>query len=249
MGFHKIKILLLIAIAFSYAGAVFASMSCSVTTSCASPGVVVFRMGSLSNAHAELPSENNYSQLVCCTGVAGLANSCSGTYGTVLRLSGLSNAHVEENTESTAAYNGNDACLSVPSGTVTIGYQNNNCTGFDTTVASITQTPTNAHAGDASAYTRKICATVVVPSTINPCGNISCSTGNGLNNVIPSKTQEEILRIADFNNDGRIDILDLSILLYHIDRVEDAYSIYDLNKDGRVNFIDVSILFYYWTSF
>ncbi len=255
MGFHKLKIFFLLVYLFSYGTVAFAAMTCSVTTSCSSPGVVVFRMSSTGNAHAELPSESNYPQLVCCTGVTGLANSCSGTYGVVLRLSGTTNAHVEENTQSTGAYNGNNACLSVSAGTVTIGYQNNNCTGFDTTVASLSQTPTNAHAGSAGDYARKVCATVSA-SGGGFCSNFSCGGGSGLgfNPNDPKsveqikKAKEEILKIADFNKDGEVDILDLSILLFYLDE-RDSPGTYDLNSDGKVNFVDVSILFYYWTVF
>lgn len=155
------------------ANAAYAALSCSVSTTCTSPDVVVLRMASTANSHAELPSQSNYSQLVCCGAVSGLSNSCANTFGVALRLSGATNAHVEENTQSTTVYNGNNVCLSVSSGTVTIGYQNNNCSGFDATLASISQTPINAHVGDSSAYTRKVCATVTT-STSNLCSNIVC---------------------------------------------------------------------------
>ncbi len=52
---------------------------------------------------------------------------------------------------------------------------------------------------------------------------------------------------ADFNGDNRIDIVDLSILLYYYWRSDAAALRYDLNHDGVVDFPDVSILMYYWT--
>lgn len=55
------------------------------------------------------------------------------------------------------------------------------------------------------------------------------------------------LRTADFNGEGRVDIIDLSILLYYYHRSDSAALRYDLNGDGIVNFPDVSILMYYWT--
>jgi len=245
--FKKIQIFIFILIFFLSAGTVFAALSCSVAASCSSPDIVVLRMTGTTNSHAELPSQSNYSQLVCCGGVSGLANSCTNTFGVALRLSDTTNAHVEENTESTAAYDGNNACLSVSSGTITIGYQNTNCTGFDTTVASISQTPTNAHIGDGSAYIRKICATASSGATT--------SSGGSGQIIIRDKPkpadefQEEILETADFNHDGRIDILDLSILLYYSDQSGYGLSVYDLNKDNELDFLDVSILFYYWSPF
>lgn len=135
----------------AYAG----TLSCSVAASCPS-GTVIYRMSGIDNAHAELASQSNYSQLVCCSGVTGLGNSCSGTFATALKLSGTSNAHAEQNSQSNYA---NNACISVPSGgSVSVGYQATNCSGFDTTLGSINGT-TNAHVGDGSAYTTKICAT------------------------------------------------------------------------------------------
>lgn len=131
------------------------TLSCSVATTCPS-GTVIWRMSGTSNAHAELPTQANYTQLVCCTGVTGLGTSCTGTFATALKLSGTTNAHSEQNSQANYA---NNACISVPSGgSVSVGYQATNCTGFDTTLGSMTGT-TNAHTGDGTAYTTKICAT------------------------------------------------------------------------------------------
>src|SRR3989338_1349136 len=131
------------------------TLSCSVATTCPS-GTVIWRMSETSNAHAELPSQSAYTQLVCCSGVTGLGTSCAGTFATALKLSGTTNAHSEQNSQANYA---NNACISVPSGgSVSIGYQATNCTGFDTTLGSMTGT-TNAHVGDGTAYTTKICGT------------------------------------------------------------------------------------------
>lgn len=218
------------------ANTALAALSCSVATTCNSPNVIVLKMASTTNSHSELPSQSNYSQLVCCGGVSSLANSCNNAFGVVLRLSGDTNAHVEENTQSTVAYNNRNTCLSVSSGAVIIGYQNSNCADFDTTIASISQTPTNAHIGDGNAYTRKVCATIVPPGA-----------GGGQNNIIiTNAVKAKILKISDFNSDGRVDILDLSILLYYYGESGSGISFYDLKQDSLIDFLDVSILFYYW---
>ena len=135
-----------------YAG----TLSCTVRTSVCSGGETeVFEMQNTTNSHAGLPAAS-YNNLVCCTGVTGLGNSCSGTFATALKLSGTSNAHAEQNSQSNYA---NSACISVPSGgSVSVGYQSTNCSGFDTTLGSMTGT-TNAHVGDETTYTTKICAT------------------------------------------------------------------------------------------
>ena len=49
---------------------------------------------------------------------------------------------------------------------------------------------------------------------------------------------------ADLNDDNRVDITDLSILLYNWGKPTNARA--DYNKDGKVDIIDFSILLYYW---
>lgn len=240
-------IIFILALSFIFlfqSGIAFATLSCSVSTTCASPGVVVLRMAGAANSHAELPSQSAYTQLICCSGITSLSNSCSGVFAVALRLSGTTNAHVEENTQSTAVYNGNNACLSAPTGgAVSIGYQTGGCSGFDTTLASISQTPTNAHIGDASAYTRKVCATATGAST---SASVSVSGGSG-SNAVSEIVKKAILRDADFNSDGKVNLSDLSILLYYYaNQDNNAYGAFDFNKDGKLDIIDISIMFYYW---
>ena len=258
----KIKIFTLLLACFFCASTALAALSCTVSTTCNSPDVVVLRMANTANSHAELPSQGNYSQLVCCSGVASLSNSCSNSFGVLLRLSGDTNAHVEENTQNTATYNGHNACISVPSGTVTVGYQDNSCSGFDTTVVSMATPTTNSHVGDGSTYTRKVCASVSTPPPPPAlCSNISCASGgltgdtnttpNQNKNPVDETTRNQILALSDFNSDGKVNILDLSILLYWTNQPYEKipgsnFSRYDLNKDGKIDFLDISILFYYW---
>lgn len=148
---------------YSTFGIVFSgTLSCSVTTAAACTGgtnVVILRMSGPDNAHAELPSQSNAayaSNVVCCSGVTNLGTSCSGTYATALKLSWLTNAHVELGTQTN--YN-NSACIQAPVGwSVTVGY-GTSCTGYDTTLASMSHPTTNAHIWWPAAYTNKICAT------------------------------------------------------------------------------------------
>ena len=53
-------------------------------------------------------------------------------------------------------------------------------------------------------------------------------------------------KIADFNCDKYVNIFDLSILLYYVERPGPAVSEYDLSNDSEVGFTDISIVFYYW---
>jgi hypothetical protein len=119
-----------------------------------------------------MPSQSSYANLVCCTGDATLANTCSGTFQTFLKLSSTTNAHVERGTQSNYA---NSACLSLSTGTVSVGYQASNCTGFDTTILSMsTSAVTNSHVGDPSTYTTKVCGSTNIPQSLSVA--ISTST-------------------------------------------------------------------------
>ncbi len=152
---------LVLASSYSVVLSALAAFSCTVSTTCSS-GVVMMRMSSTTNAHAELASQSLYPDLVCCTGPTGLGNSCSsGTYADFLDLSSTTNAHVEQNDQGNYT---EKACIQVPTGgTVTVGYQDNNCSGYDTTVLSIASS-TDSHVGTSTAYTRKVCASVTQPT-------------------------------------------------------------------------------------
>jgi len=152
----------------------FAAFVCAVSDSCAT-GVTVMRLWNVAGSHAEMSTQANYPKYVCCSGVDGLGNSCTGNHAVVARLSSATNAHVETNASSDYA---NLTCLSLNSGTVTVGYQSGNCNGFQTTVASISA-QSNAHIGDGSAYTLKICASVDQTATVVDTGGGGLGSGNG----------------------------------------------------------------------
>ncbi|MBT9169470.1 MAG: hypothetical protein DDT19_02830 [Syntrophomonadaceae bacterium] len=179
----KIRVIFIILIAGVLASLLFygveafaGTLSCSVTTAAACTGTVIWRMSGPTNAHAELPGQATgayASNVVCCTGVPGLGNACTGTFAIALKLSGVTNAHVEQNTQVNYGHN---ACIQVPSGgSVSVGYQATDCTGFHTTLGSMSAV-TNAHVGNPAAYTTKICAsaTAAAAQTITfsfPAGN------------------------------------------------------------------------------
>ena len=79
-------------------------------------------------------------------------------------------------------------------------------------------------------------------SIVTPSPTPSGGGGGRATNIYPDGC-----KIADFNCDGRVNIFDLSILLYYIARPNSPLaSSHDLSGDGRVNFVDISIMFYYW---
>jgi hypothetical protein len=158
----------------------FAALSCSVTTVCNSPNVVVFRLADPAGDHAELSSQSLYPNLVCCGNVSGLSTTCGGTHQVVIRLFDVTNSHVEQNNQGNYS---NDACLSVASGgSVSVGYQTGNCAGFDTTVASLSDV-TNAHVGDGNAYPLKVCASA--SASVSNGGGSGGGVGGGTGNIMP----------------------------------------------------------------
>ncbi len=64
---------------------------------------------------------------------------------------------------------------------------------------------------------------------------------------IPPPLVPPSYQCIDFNGDGRVDIVDLSILLYYYNEPPKV-KCYDLNGNGLVDFPDVSILMFYWTA-
>lgn len=81
------------------------------------------------------------------------------------------------------------------------------------------------------------CATGTQPGTSTPCPAGSTADFSSAFNVTPGSSGSSAN--GDINQDGKVDILDLSILLSHW-QTTDAAS--DLNKDGTVNIFDLSIL-------
>jgi len=56
-----------------------------------------------------------------------------------------------------------------------------------------------------------------------------------------------VCRGADLNFDGRVNIIDFSILLFFWGQTKPANVCADINFDGIVNIVDFSIMMYYWT--
>ena len=79
------------------------------------------------------------------------------------------------------------------------------------------------------------------PSPASPSGG----GGSRPKSAIPG-LEIQCEKIADFNCDTRVDLFDLSILLYYMEELREVIEPYDLSDDQKVDFIDTSILFYYW---
>lgn len=190
--FNLILILVFVVSALYPVSRIYAGLTCSVVSqaSCTgSGGTTLLRMSGSTNAHAELPSQSNTNydaNVVCCTSPSAIGNSCSGNFKTFTRLSSLTNAHAQETTASVAYPN--NVCLSDTSAgdTITVGYQNTNCTGYDTTLFSMVPgtgyTDTNETVGNTTAYTRKVCATIT-PQSITFDLDTEAAGSNGESNA------------------------------------------------------------------
>lgn len=139
-----------------------AVLNCSITSNCDSPNITLLRMSSTTNAHVAIGTSSDYGNLVCCEYISSLTNACSGSgiIQGIVNLSSTTNAHVE--TSSLANYP-IKACLRVASGgSIASAVKENNCTGYDDTIASMSST-TNAHMGGPNDYIYKICASAASP--------------------------------------------------------------------------------------
>jgi len=209
----RLKVLLFFAVVLMVGAAGMSAragvLTCAVrTSSCNAGEVVVFKMSGTTNAHAELSSQNHYTNLVCCGGTSDMSNTCTNTFATVLKLQNTTNSHVQQNSQSGYA---NSACLSVSQGSVTVAYQPTDCTGYDAIVASMSAA-TNGHVGNSAAYSTKICATVtpVVSVTVSngvvSYGTLAANTSqdttaSGLNNTQIATNGGNIAE--DFNIKGQ----------------------------------------------
>src|SRR3989344_714602 len=126
-----------------------------------SDDVAILGLSATSNAHAALPGASTYANSIYCGGVSGIGNSCSGNSEIFAKLSSPTNAHVRPASEADYPAS-NNACLSNSNSkaTIVVDYQDDNCNGFDTAIASLAKFPTNAHIGEPDAYPKKICASM-----------------------------------------------------------------------------------------
>jgi hypothetical protein len=143
-------------LAFNYwGGGGRSNLVCNIRqNSCLSGEVLVLRLSGTNNAHAELYNQNNYRYLLCCsTPGLGVSTTASAISTSILKLSASTNAHVEGNNQSNYA---TTVYLTKTGGTISCSAPKPSCSSGETCVVSISGN-TNAHIGECSAYTNKIC--------------------------------------------------------------------------------------------
>lgn len=63
----------------------------------------------------------------------------------------------------------------------------------------------------------------------------------------PEKVAEECRKNGDINKDGKVNIVDFSIMLFFWNQKNPKNSCADVNRDGAVNLFDFSIMLFWWT--
>ncbi|MEY4731652.1 MAG: hypothetical protein RL681_598 [Candidatus Parcubacteria bacterium] len=63
----------------------------------------------------------------------------------------------------------------------------------------------------------------------------------------PTPCDSPIVERVDLSGDCRIDMVDLSILMYYYHRTGPEIAEYDFNENNSVDLFDVSVMMYYWT--
>ena len=136
------------------------SLSCEIVTNCNNTDI--FHISNKTNAHAELSNNSNYAYEICCNDTTGLnvGTSCSGEYFILLHLSNQTNAHAELNNESNYNFN---VCISSSGGLLNCSYESS-CDNYDTCIASVSNS-TNAHVGNCTDYSTKICCNITAANT------------------------------------------------------------------------------------
>lgn len=192
----------------------------------------VLRLSGLDNAHAELPSESFYTNLICCS-EAGVTIGTLDTGGVdsdkFLRLSSATNAHVEKSTF--ANYLLNDAYISVDTGAITCTYTDGvDCSAGFECLARISD-DTNAHIGSCtgSAYSRRVCCSYYIPPTCNFSANpATISPGDSFDFNLLSFTDTTT---ADINN-GVGSVTPTSGTTFNIATGPGATTTYTMTVDG-----------------
>ena len=154
-----------------------ANLTCSFSTSCADTAVLYLNndTGGYSNAHAQLPTDVSYSNILCCgslnTTLSSDACTDATTEQTFLRLYETTNTHVQVNNYSDIGINyTNYACIIPTRGSITCAYALNSCPEDYTCLASIASDNatfnnlTNAHVGPCEEYVTQICCSLEVPN-------------------------------------------------------------------------------------
>ncbi len=134
-----------------------ADLTCSIRTdSCNSGETDLLHLYDTDGSHAELHSQDNYNNLLCCDSSLDINTDGDGDTETFLMLSGETNAHVEKYGEGNYE---TPALISSGNGIPECMYEEAECTESYECLVSISG-KTNAHVGDCSAFSTKVCCRI-----------------------------------------------------------------------------------------
>ncbi len=142
------------------------ALSCTITTSCTN--TCVFRMYPQSDGHAELCSETNYNNVICCTAPGETLTINSGTG--ILNLLFTTNSHVEFPTLSNYPYK---VYLGSQGRNVVCSYKTT-CSADEACLASIAS-DTNSHVASCNYFSTNICCKTTTGITIEHLSPINNS--------------------------------------------------------------------------
>ncbi|MGV8085367.1 MAG: hypothetical protein ACP5N9_03905 [Candidatus Bilamarchaeum sp.] len=186
-----------------------ANLSCTVATSCTGSQVDVLHISDPNGGHCELPNQSSYSNSVCCVDLDGQVGIVNGSGTPFLHLSSLTNAHAEEVNESSFNINASMSASNLDYG-LTCEYRTS-CLSSQTCVLSISDA-TNAQTGNCSAFSTKVCCSLISPpprastggsSSSNPALRISLDMQCN-NNTITTSVSSVSVNVVDENTGSSV---------------------------------------------
>lgn len=222
---------------------------------CTNTSAIVLYMkndsGGYFNAHAANSSNSSYPYVICCntTTSANITTRCNDTI--FLRLSNTTNAHVQlrnlTNATNATIYNVT-ACMSADAGKITCNNYNGSCPANYECLTSIASSEawayneTNAHVGNCSEYTTKICCKL----NTRPNKPILISPPDG--NITTNRTPTFIWNATDPDNDTLT--FDLFIRCYPSCSVDNRehYNLTNMNYtlQDELNYFSDDGYYYEW---
>jgi hypothetical protein len=122
-------------------------------------------------------------------------------------------------------------------------------------VSSTVEKQFDTQSTGAGAWSRKILASDLNAGThtarskaVEPGGDISAFSDTVTFTVASTTPTGPTYIRADINQDGKVDLIDFSILLYYWNQRNPTNPRADINQDSTVNIIDFSIMLFYWTA-
>jgi hypothetical protein len=204
------------------------NLICIYNSTCGGSYVDFLHISNLTDAHAELPNQSNYTNRLCCKSpVANISTFCGDKYLVMFHLSNETNAHVELNNNSQYSIN---VCMELNSTSYVLNWSYRaNCSGYGECLASVSN-DTNAHIGDCdseAAYSTRLCTDIILDTTAPSVSLVSPANGS---NLTSGSTVTFAYRVSDAN-----DIANCSLVLNGQLNMTDT----TITKDTNQTFVQI----------